>query len=105
MDKLLEIKDRYLKIKVAYEQAAMEWEKARREEVREVIGGFASDENGQVVLNKQAQSKLYELFAEYNLEKKKLYQILKDCAVYHYYDDQGNIVITQPRQMSLEDLR
>lgn len=47
---------------------------------------------------------LYEILEPYNIENKKLYQILKDYAIIYSYDKTGNIIITKPKNFTLEDI-
>ena len=99
-----EIKDRYLKAKAEYEAATIEWEKCKREKIRELFEGFSYDSNNQFVFDKKFQSMLYKILEPYNIENKKLYQILKDYAIVYSYDKDGNIIITKPKHFTLEDL-
>lgn len=99
-----EIKDKYLKAKAEYEQVALEWERYKREKIRDIFEGFSYDKNNQFTFDKKFQSMLYGILEPYNIENKKLYQILKDYAIIYSYDKAGNITITKPKNFTLEDI-
>jgi hypothetical protein len=100
-----ELKEKYLKAKEEYEKASKEWEQYKRKKIREIFEGFSYDKNNQFAFDKSLQSTLYKILEPYNIENKKLYQILKEYAIIYEYDDKGNLIITKPKTFIFSEMR